>query len=73
MNERQFELAQQLEQAERDAAIRLVRAQCEGAGTDECMDCGGVIPTARRQLVQNATRCTPCQSRIETRKPGWGR
>lgn len=36
MNEREFELAQQIEQLQRDAAIELARAQCQGAGSEEC-------------------------------------
>jgi phage/conjugal plasmid C-4 type zinc finger TraR family protein len=72
MNERQFELAQELEQAQRDAGIQLARARCEGLGAEECTACGDAIPLERRRLVPNATRCVPCQERFEKYKPGYG-
>ncbi|WP_254607821.1 hypothetical protein [Burkholderia aenigmatica] len=55
MNEREFELAQQIEQMQRDAAIELARAQCHGAGAEECVECGEPIPAARRACVPYAT------------------
>ena len=70
MNERQFELAQQLEQAQRDDVIALARAQCRGSGTSECVDCGVPIPAERRACVPYATRCTECQGRFEVRRTG---
>ncbi|HDR9337180.1 TraR/DksA C4-type zinc finger protein [Burkholderia multivorans] len=70
MNEREFELAQQIEQLQRDAAIELARAQCQGAGSEECVVCGEPIPAARRACVPYATRCTECQGRFEQRNTG---
>ncbi len=40
MNEREFELAQQIEPLQRDAAIELARSQCQGAGSAESVVCG---------------------------------
>lgn len=79
MNERQMELAQQLEQADREAGIARVRAalsaqqDSETENSGDCADCGTEIPETRRRLVPNATRCTPCQAHFEKRHRGNGR
>lgn len=37
----------------------------ETAGAETCLDCGERVPQARRDLVKGATRCVPCQARLE--------
>jgi len=79
MNERQMELAQRLEEADREAGIARARAALmplqdrEAENSGDCADCGNSIPEMRRQLVPNATRCTPCQAHFEKRHRGNGR
>ena len=47
--------------------VALVRAQMQGAGQDDCEDCGCQIPAARRAAAPWAIRCAPCQG-IEDEK-----
>lgn len=61
----EFDNAQQLEQAHRDAAIARVRhaaAKSQGEGSEECSGCGGDIPQERRDAVPGATQCVGCQT-----------
>lgn len=79
MNERQMELAQRLEEADREAGIARARAaltalqDSEAEKSGDCADCGEPIPDMRRQLVPNATRCTSCQAHFERQHRGNGR
>lgn len=33
--------------------------------TDECIDCGEIIPEARRKAIQGCERCVACQEDYE--------
>lgn len=33
-----------------------------GEGTEDCVECGDLIPEARRQAMRGVTTCVPCQS-----------
>lgn len=65
MNEKQFEMAQQLETAQREHAINCARKKVAKHGTSHCIDCGDEIPKARRDAAPNAMRCIDCQSIFE--------
>lgn len=54
-------------EVERLSGIAVVRAQMQGAGQDDCEDCGCQIPAARRAAAPWAIRCAPCQE-IEDQK-----
>ena len=46
-----------------------VLARMQGEGQDWCDDCGVDIPLQRRTAVPWATRCAPCQTAREGRRP----
>lgn len=46
-----------------------VLARMQGEGQDWCDDCGVDIPQQRRAAVPWATRCAPCQTAREGRRP----
>ena len=54
-----------LETRERTAAIEAAVSQPVGPGTDECIDCGEVIPAARKLAYPGARRCIDCQTIFE--------
>jgi len=54
-------------EVERLSGIAVVRAQMQGAGQDDCEDCGCQIPAARRAAAPWAIRCAPCQE-VKDRK-----
>ncbi|MBC7211081.1 MAG: TraR/DksA C4-type zinc finger protein [Pseudomonas sp.] len=61
MDERAFEMAQQREMDEREAAIA-ARVRYEGVSLAECEECGGEIPLARREAVRGCRLCFDCQA-----------
>jgi phage/conjugal plasmid C-4 type zinc finger TraR family protein len=64
-----YDQAADVEQFQRDTALAAQRrthnAQSDGAGSDECVNCGDTIPAARRAAVPNAARCVDCQAQKE--------
>lgn len=62
-----FELAERLAQAERDAGAARVSAVVAGRGSPTCHDCGDAIEEARRKAAPFATRCIECQQHSERR------
>lgn len=46
-----------------------VLSRMRGVGQDWCDDCGVDIPLPRRTAVPWATRCAPCQTAREGRRP----
>lgn len=61
--------AQAAEQVLRDDALarhmsRLATRRSTSARAD-CVDCGTLIPEARRQALPGSDRCTPCQDAVE--------
>lgn len=64
MDERQFEMAQAREEAERVAAIAN-RVQYQGESALDCEECGEPIPQGRREAVPGVQLCAGCQSARE--------
>lgn len=67
MDERQFELAQAREEAERVAAIAR-RVQYRGESALDCEVCGAPIPQGRREVLPGVQTCVECQSYREARR-----
>ncbi|HBO5296267.1 TPA: TraR/DksA C4-type zinc finger protein [Pseudomonas aeruginosa] len=61
-----FDRAQARELQDRELALQAhqVRARPSGPSLTHCLDCGELIPEARRALG-GMIRCTPCQARFE--------
>jgi len=58
------DIASEIEQRHREAA--LARHQpATGPSLEECEECGGEIPEARRKAIAGVTRCVFCQSTQE--------
>lgn len=60
-----FDCAALLEQQERDALIAVASVSVRAHGADACVECGCVIPKARRIAAPFALRCIECQEAIE--------
>lgn len=69
MDERAFEMAQQRELDEREAAIAR-RVRYEGVSLSECEECGVEIPQERRDAVKGCRLCTECQAFEDKRNAG---
>ena len=67
MDERQFEMAQAREEAERAAAIAN-RVQYQGERALDCEECGEPIPDGRREALPGVQTCVECQSYREPRR-----
>lgn len=50
--------------------VAVAVAKLAGNGSDECEDCGLMIPRARRKAAPWAVRCVDCQSLREGRRHG---
>lgn len=53
--------------------VAVVRARLQGDGRPDCLDCGEDILPERREAVENAVRCVPCQDirdQMEARRRG---
>ena len=53
---------------EHETALRIERIRRhahQGNGSRVCIDCGVVIPPARRRHIPNAVRCVACQDASE--------
>lgn len=66
-HEQDFELAERLAEAERDAGINRAVAAVTGLGCVTCVDCGEAIEPARRAAAPWAVRCLCCQQEFEWR------
>ncbi|WP_376746746.1 MULTISPECIES: TraR/DksA C4-type zinc finger protein [Stutzerimonas stutzeri subgroup] len=69
MDERAFELAQQREMEDREAAIAR-RVRYQGVSLTECEECGDEIPPARREAVKGCRLCIACQADEDKRYAG---
>lgn len=69
MDERAFEMAQQREMDEREAAIA-ARVRYEGVSLSECEECAAEIPQARREAVKGCRYCIECQADADKRNAG---
>jgi len=63
--ERDVEAAEAAVDRQREASIGRIREALLEPGEEECVDCGHLIPEARRRAMPSADRCLPCQSRFE--------
>lgn len=63
----QFDRAQALEAAEREAVIAAHRQVQKRVSLSHCEDCGVEIP-AERQAIGGITRCVHCQSEMESKQ-----
>ena len=69
MDERAFEMAQQREMEDREAAIA-ARVRYEGVSLSECEECGNDIPAARQQAIKGVRLCFDCQSVADRKAAG---
>lgn len=60
-----FDMAERLAQAERDAGARKASATVAARGSAVCHDCGDRIEPARRLAAPFAVRCLSCQQHNE--------
>lgn len=63
--ERDFELAQQRADQERDAGIRAAVAAPLTPGSSICIDCEEPMEAVRRLAMPSARRCIHCQTDFE--------
>ena len=56
----QFDRAQQLEEMQREIALKKHRT-FQAVSCLYCEDCDAPIPEKRRQMLQGVTRCVTCQ------------
>ena len=59
------DFANDLVQERIDLALKARKAKMVFASYEVCMDCGMTIPLARREGVDNCTRCRECQELSE--------
>ncbi len=57
--------AKDIEIRQRQAGIDAVTNKLAKTGTINCIDCGEVIPEARRRAYPAAVRCVTCQQEVE--------
>ncbi|WP_423197434.1 DksA C4-type domain-containing protein [Cupriavidus sp. H19C3] len=68
LSNRALDHASEIEQADRDEALRRVRERLStGASAEVCQDeaCGEPIPEARRIAIPGCRFCVTCQTRRE--------
>ena len=63
----QFDRAQQLEEMQREIALKKHRT-FQAVSRLYCEDCDAPIPEKRRQMIQGVTRCVACQELKEKRR-----
>lgn len=68
ITERDIESSERMVDAERDGAIARARAELDGDGEEDCIDCGNPIDVARRLALPSAVRCVECQSAYERKR-----
>lgn len=66
MDEKHFEHAEALTDAQRLNALQSAHDACTRTGQAECDDCGEDIPRARRAAFPAAIRCIHCQTAYES-------
>lgn len=70
MDENQIEGAIQAESAALAATVRNAQAAVRPLENpvEDCEECGGEIPEARRRAAPHAVRCIDCQTEFERRR-----
>lgn len=62
------DIAQRNQEQFDQLALQLqIQSMPQGEAAEECEDCGGDIPEARRLAAPGCTRCIGCQRRFERR------
>lgn len=67
------DIAGEYEERHHAASLRAQQARARAAAAaaplacDDCVDCGDLIPPARRAAQPNASRCVDCQSVTDRR------
>ena len=64
----QFDQAAELEQWQREIAIKKHRTLPNQQSAKYCTDCGDEIPELRRHSVPGVCRCVACQTIIERKQ-----
>ncbi|WP_444453151.1 TraR/DksA C4-type zinc finger protein [Rhodobacter capsulatus] len=64
-DERDFDRAEELAEAERTAGVQVARSLVAADGQSICRDCGEEIDAERRAAAPFACRCIQCQRRFE--------
>lgn len=67
-SDRNFDLAEELAEKERQTAILRVRLALAHEGRFDCQDCPHEIEPARREALPSAIRCIACQTAYERKK-----
>lgn len=65
---REHDLREHLRLREEEARLTASLAAVEAGTYGVCQDCGGEIPQGRMMRVPDATRCVPCQSKVDHRR-----
>lgn len=64
----QFDKAAELEQLQREIAIKRHRTLSPQQSARFCIDCGDEIPELRRRSVPGCVRCVTCQTVLERKQ-----
>ena len=64
----QFDKAAELEQMQREIAIKKHRTLPRQQSAHFCINCGDDIPELRRQSVPGCVRCVTCQTVLERKQ-----
>lgn len=62
------DIAQEYEERHRQDAFARWMQPFVGESLEQCEDCNGEIPEARRQAIPGVTRCVECQTISEGRR-----
>ncbi|WP_439239059.1 MULTISPECIES: TraR/DksA family transcriptional regulator [Lonepinella] len=65
--------AQQIEQLQRDIALRNQLSVQKNISLTHCIDCDEPIPEKRQNMVIGCKRCIACQQIFEQRQKGFNR
>jgi phage/conjugal plasmid C-4 type zinc finger TraR family protein len=65
LNEKEFEMANELAERDRADAIEFASRAVSAQGSVDCEDCDDLIPPERRLAAPFATRCVGCQTAHE--------
>lgn len=58
----------QIDDTVKDALLAARAAMPAGEGTEECVECGELIPEARRRALPGVTTCVSCQAGRDKRQ-----
>ena len=67
-----FESASEIEELQRNTAIKMRRLNHQVISATHCCECGGPIDARSRLAVQGWLTCASCQEEIELKNKQWG-